>query len=173
MPTILPDIIVDNVIDALGTFIELFSGPGTTIRGEVNRVPTPPDPFVILTELMSSDLEFPVTTYQPSAGTATIQGPTRISVQADFFGDQGGDFCKAVKQAIKSGWGFDQFPANISPLYSDEGRQMPFTSGEQQYERRWTLMIALQYDPTVTVPQQFANQAAANIITAADVTYKP
>jgi hypothetical protein len=173
MATNLPDITIDNVIDALGSFIELFSGAGTTIRGEVNRVAMPVEPLIVLTELMSSDLEIPLTDYQPAAGTATIQGPTKITIQADFYGDQGGDLCRAVKQAIRTGWGFDQFPANIRPLYSEDGRQVPFISGEQQYERRWILTIALQYGPTVTVPQQFANQAAASIITAADVTYKP
>jgi hypothetical protein len=170
MSTNLPDIVVDNVIDALGGFIEIFTGAGTTIRGEVNRTASPAPPYVELTELFSSDLEIPITEYQPTANppTATIQGPTKITVQADFYGDQGGDFCKAVKQAIRSQWGFDQFPANISPLYTDDGRQMPFTTGEQQYERRWTLTIALEYSPTVTVPQQFASQAAMNRTTAAD-----
>lgn len=169
----LPDIIVDNVIDALGSFIELFSGPGTTIRGDVNRSPMPSDPFVELTELMTSDLEIPTTAYQPSAGTATIQGPAKITVQADFYGEQGGDFCRAVKQAIRTGWGYDQFPVNIRPLYTDDGRQMPFTTGEQQYDRRWTLTIALQYAPTITVSQQFADQAAVTKIIGSDMIYKP
>lgn len=166
------DTTVDNVIDALATFVELFTGVGTCIRAEVNRTAMPADPFVLLTELFSSDLEWPIVAYQPAAtpsSTQTITGPTKITVQADFYGESSGDFCRAVKQAIRSGWGFDQFPANVKPLFSDDGHQAPITSGEQQYERRWILTIALQYNPVLTVPQDFADVAAAIIKVPADL----
>jgi hypothetical protein len=51
-------------------------------------------------------------------------------------------------------------------LYCSDGHQMPLTTGEQQYETRWTLTASLQYNPTVSIPQQSANTLAVNIMEA-------
>jgi len=125
----------------------------------------------VLTELFEHDLSVPQITYDSTSETATIIGPTQIDVQADFYGDSAGDYCKAVKQSIRTGWGFDQFPAGIKPLYTDTGHQAPLTTGEQQYLRRWTLTISMQYDPQLIVSQQFFDVAVPNELIPVDVIY--
>lgn len=150
--------------------------PGAQIvRGQVNRVALPPNPCAVLTELLQVDLSVPATDYQPPVdpdvddGTATIKGPTRIDVQIDFYGAQAGEFCKTVKAAFRSQWGFAHFPANIKPLYTSDGIQAPLVTGEQQYESRWTLTASLQYNPIITVPQDFADSLAPAKLLPADV----
>lgn len=168
-------ITVNQVIDALADFLAPFVPGAEVVRAQVNRVAMPPNPCVILTEMLQVDLSVPATAYQPptdpvpAIGTATIYGPTRIDVQIDFYGAQAGEFCKTVKTAFRSQWGFEHFPANIKPLYTSDGMQTPLLTGEQQYESRWTLTASLQYNPIVTVPQEFAEEAFTNLVIPADV----
>ena len=171
MPTLVaPNLTVDNVMDALGVILAFFLPPGNVARGDVNRVSMPPAPCAILTEIGQADIETPSTTYQPSAVTAIILGPVRIDIQIDFYGETAGDLCKTVKSAFRSLWGCDRFPANIQPLYTSDGQQAPLTTGEQQYERRWILTVSLQYDPSIIVPQQFADAATPIISAPVDLT---
>ena len=162
-------ITVDQVIDALADFLAPFVPGASVVRAQVNRVAMPSNPCVILTEMMQVDLTVPATDYQPEDDTATVYGPTRIDVQIDFYGAQAGEFCKTVKTAFRSHWGFAHFPANIKPLYTSDGIQSPLTTGEQQYESRWTLTASLQYNPIVTVPQDFADVLVPNKVLPADV----
>ena len=162
-------ITVDQVIDALAAFLAPFVPGAEVVRAQVNRVAMPPNPCVILTEMLQVDLTVPATDYQPDDDTATVYGPSRIDVQIDFYGAQAGEFCKTVKTAFRSHWGFEHFPANIKPLYTSDGMQSPLTTGEQQYESRWTLTASLQYNPTVTVPQQFAEEITPNPPIPADI----
>lgn len=162
-------ITVDQVIDALADFLAPFVPAAQIVRAQVNRVPMPSNPGVVLTEMLQVDLSVPATEYQPVDGTATIEGSTRIDIQIDFYGAQAGEFCKTVKTAFRSHWGFAHFPANIKPLYTSDGIQSPLTTGEQQYESRWTLTASLQYNPIVTVPQDFADVLVPNKVLPADV----
>ena len=162
-------ITVDQVIDALADFLSPFVPGAQVVRAQVNRVAMPSNPGVVLTEMLQVDLSVPATEYQPDAGTATIEGPTRIDIQIDFYGEQAGEFCKTVKTAFRSHWGFSHFPANIKPLYTSDGIQTPLTTGEQQYESRWTLTASLQYNPIVTVPQDFADTLTPAKVLPADV----
>lgn len=158
-------IVVDSVIDALAAFLAPFVPGGQIVRAQVNRVAMPPNPSAVLTELLQVDIDIPYADYQPptapipAIGTATLTGPKRIDIQADFYGVSAGDYCNATKTAFRSQWAYSQFPANIRPLYTSDGVQSPLITGEQQYESRWTLTLSLQYNPVVTVPQDFAQAA--------------
>jgi hypothetical protein len=163
------NITVDQVIEALAAFLAPFMPGAQIVRAQVNRVALPSNPCAVLTELLQVDLSVPATDYQPTANTATIYGPSRIDVQIDFYGAQAGEFCKTVKTAFRSHWGFAHFPANIKPLYTSDGIQSPLLTGEQQYESRWTLTASMQYNPTVTVPQEFADVAYPALVIPADV----
>jgi len=162
-------ITVDQVIDALADFLAPFVPAAQIVRAQVNRVAMPSNPGIVLTELNQVDLSVPNTDYQPDDGTATINGSARIDVQIDFYGAQASEFCKTVKTAFRSHWGFAHFPANIKPLYTSDGIQAPLVTGEQQYESRWTLTASLQYNPIITVPQDFADGLSPAKILPADV----
>lgn len=170
------NITVDQVIDALAAFLAPFMPGAQIVRAQVNRVALPSNPCAVLTELLQVDLSVPSTDYQPpvapipAIGTATVYGPSRIDVQIDFYGAQAGEFCKTVKTAFRSHWGFAHFPANIKPLYTSDGVQSPLLTGEQQYESRWTLTASMQYNPIVTVPQEFADAISPNTPIPADIS---
>ena len=171
MTNYVSSITIDQVIDALAAFILPFLGTGgQTIRGQQNRVALPNPPVAVLTELGQFDLNFPYMDFTNlAAGTADIDASTRIDVQVDIYGPLAGSQCKAVKSAFRSEYGFNAFPAYVKPLYTDDGREIPLITGEQQYERRWTLTATMQYNPTVTVPQQSADVLSVHEIIDANL----
>lgn len=150
---------VDTVIDELAAFITQFMQGGSVARTQVNRVPQLPAPCAYLTELLQVDTSIPYQTYDTDNDLTIINGPQRIDIQIDIYGLAAGEICKALKSAFRSEWGIAQFPENIKPLYTNDGNQAPLITAEQQYESRWTLTVSMQYNPVVTVPQEFADEA--------------
>lgn len=162
----LPSITIDAVIEALGAFLQPFVGAAQIIRAQVNRVPPPHDSYVLLTELLQVDLETPIDVDNGANAQTDITAPKRIDIQIDFYGPDSGDQCTAVKSIYRSAYAPAQFPDGIKPLYCSDGHQTPLITGEQQYESRWTITASLQYNPTVSIPQQSANILAVNILEA-------
>lgn len=165
-------ITIDDVIDALAVFLQPFVGTAEIIRAQTNRVPMPHGACVVLTELLHVDIETPTSEYDVLGSTQSILNPSRVDVQIDFYGKSAGDQCKAVKSVFRSAWAYDQYPNNIAPLYCGDGMQTPLITGEQQWESRWTLTASLQYNPTVWLPQQFADTLNAALIEV-DAVYPP
>ena len=161
-----PSITIDTVITALAGFIQPFVGSDIPIiRGQQNRVAPPLTAFVKLQELLENDIETPIFTQSadPAIQQATINTPTRIDIQVDFYGPASADWCKAVKAVFRSPYATAQFDSDIAPLYCSDGRQMQLVMGEEQYENRWALTATLQYNPLVIVPQQSATTLTVNI----------
>jgi hypothetical protein len=169
MADYIPSIAVDDVIDALVSFMTPFMQGGEVTRQQVNRVALPPSPCATLKEILQVDIHTPHLNYLPDDDIAEIMGPQRIDIQIDIYGLTSGEICKAIKSAFRTEWGAEQFPANIKPLYTTDGIQAPLTTGEQQYESRWTLTASMQYNPIITVPQQYADEAEVALLDAADV----
>lgn len=162
-------IAVDDVIDALADFIQPFCGASEIVRAQVNRVPMPSGECVVLTELFEVDLEYSTVSYNSVDSLANVKGPTRIEIQIDFYGPNAGDYCKAVKNVFRSIYIEGKFPDGVKPLYCTDGIQSPLITGEQQWQSRWTVTAALQYNPVVAVPQEFADVLYPNTIQAADI----
>ena len=162
-------ITVDNVIDALADFLQPFCPGAKIVRAQANRVPMPTGPCVVLTELLQVDLETPVVGYDSTQSLANIKGPARVDIQVDFYGPSAGDQCKAVKGVFRTEYAAGKFSDGIKPLYCSDGVQSPLVTGEQQWESRWTLTASLQYNPTVTVPQDFTDVLIPNSVIPADV----
>jgi len=57
-------------------------------------------------------------------------------------------------------------------LYADDPIQIPLIDAEAQYERRWKVTAALQYNPVITTPQQSAATIQIGIAPV-DQTFKP
>lgn len=165
MADYIPDITVDQVIDALKAFLQPFVPGGEIVRGQANRVPMPSNPCVVLTEMSQTNLGRSIFQNSPVFSTlqSSIIGPTNIDVQVDFYGTLAGDYCRSVENAFACGYAYDAMTASVKPLYASNGIQSPLVTGEQQYESRWTLTASLQYNPVVTLPQQSAIEASATL----------
>lgn len=96
-----------------------------------------------------------------AAGVHAAQQNTTLVVQADVHGTSGGDNAQTLTTAVRDPYAVEWFLANhpeVTPLYAEEPRQVPFLNAEQQYEDRWAIEIMLQVKPTIRLPQQFADQ---------------
>jgi hypothetical protein len=164
---------IDDIIDALVDFLTPFLPDNLAIvRAQVNRVPPPGVQFVKLTEIINTDLSVPYLLYAPIEDTTEIStnivGPTRLDVQIDFYGESSGDWCRTIQNVVRCGYGFDNFPSNIKPLYTSDGTQTPLITGEEQYLSRWTLTLSVQYNPMVELPQESATEVVANPVLLAN-----
>ena len=108
-----------------------------------------------------------------AAGGTSLTQPSQVTIQLDIHGPNSADFAQVISTTFRDGFGVDAFallnPA-ISPLFSTDPRQMPFNSGEQQYEDRWVVELELQVDQTVRVPQQFADTVTVTPVSV-EATY--
>lgn len=105
-----------------------------------------------------------------SAGAQTLEQGTRMDIQLDFHSDDtsAGDMAQTVSTLMRDAYGVQLFEEQdpnygVAPLYADDPMQTPFTNAEQNYEWRWTLDCALQFNPTVRVPRQYADSATIEL----------
>lgn len=159
---------------ALRTFL-IGVLPCAVVQGQQNRVAMPVGDFVTMTSLGTAGLSTDKATYQPQASTQTHQRSTRWDVQLDFYGANAADYANLVATLMKSDYACSQIEASglsMDPLYAEEPRQIPFVNAENQYEKRWSVQCAFQFNPTVVVAQQFA--ASLQVIPESiDVVFPP
>lgn len=108
-----------------------------------------------------------------AAGVADLMQPIKATVQIDVHGDKGGDNARVISTLFRDDYAYRFFAAmnmDVTPLYADDPKQIPFVNGEQQYEDRWVIEAVLQVNSTVTVPQQFAGSVSVGIVDV-DATY--
>lgn len=103
-----------------------------------------------------------------AAGVAEILQPTKATIQLDVHGPSGSDNAQIISTLMRDRFAVERFHASgfdVTPLYADDPRQMPFLNAEQQYEDRYVIEAVLQVNPIVTAgPQQFADQLSVTPI---------
>lgn len=109
------------------------------------------------------------------AGAARLMQPTELVYQVEAYGPLSADMIQIISTVWRDEFacqGLDQYGYGIQPLYASVPRQLPFWSGEQQATNRWMIDLALQANPIVTVPQQFAGAVEVGLISV-DAVYPP
>ncbi len=104
-----------------------------------------------------------VATETLAAGLRSMMQPTRIGIQLDVHGPNSTNNCQIITTAFRDPFGYDFFaaqPADMAPLDADDGRQMPFINGENQYEDRWVIMAYMQANIAISTGQQYADRLA-------------
>lgn len=95
-----------------------------------------------------------------SAGNQRKMQPTQVNYQLDVHGPQSHDNAQIIATMMRDEYAVLKFAESgfdVTPLYAKDPLQMPFDNGEQQYEDRWIVEVALQSNAAVIVPQQFAD----------------
>jgi hypothetical protein len=146
------------------------------IRGPINRAPQPAVDHVILTPVyrrrLRTNVETDVDPFPAPGGTVRIEQGTQLNIQVDFYGAQASSWLDAFSTIWRSEYAVAALAPECAPLYADEGRMVPLTTGEEQYLERWTVTAVLQYNPVTTTPQQFAGTAEVTVINV-DERYPP
>lgn len=98
-------------------------------------------------------------------GSQTIEQSTEIVMQIDVHGPASGDNAQTISTLFRDEYGVRLFAGTgVTPLYCEDPRQMPFTTAASQYEDRYTIDVHMQADPTIGVPQQYADEACVTIV---------
>jgi hypothetical protein len=144
------------------------------LRGPINRAATPRSPggYVVMTPLFEKRLRTNVSVYDDTGdpgppvdqGTRAIEQGTEIHVQFDFYGPTGGDWGAIVSTVFRDSYGVEALAPECAPLYIDDVKNAPLVTGEAQYQERFVCTARFQYNPTVTIPQQFADSAVVELV---------
>jgi len=121
------------------------------------------------TRLSTNEDTYPATT---APTTKDIFVPIQYVIQLDFYGVNSPSWATQTQALFRDQYATDNMPSNIQPLFADDPIQMQLTNAEQQYEQRWKLSANIQYNPIVTVPQQYMNVATVGI-KEVDTTFNP
>lgn len=137
--------------------------PGTSVRAPG---PDPGTWFVAPAQSISSQLL--------AAGFKNLTQSSQCVLQLDVHGPNSSNYAMIIATVFRSETATDIFTAlnpAIAPLYADDPKQMPFNSGEQQYEGRYIIEVNLQVNQTVSIGQQFAD--ALEVVTQSVETLNP
>lgn len=149
---------IDAAVVAIADFLQPLMPVGTQIvRGQVNDVPAPLPPSIVITEV--GQPQYTTTRKQPITvdGTQTYVMPVQLRFQLDFYGWSGGEMSNITTTMIRSIYPEGRFPEGVKPLYCTDAFQSPLMTGEKQFEARWTQELYVQYNAPVTVAQESFN----------------
>ena len=150
-----------DLYTALRVFLQSLV-PFTIMQSQQNRSAMPTGNFVLMTGLSAPGLSTDKTTFIPGTsnpGNETHSRSTQWNVQLDCYGPSAADTAALIATAFKTDYAAAQLALaaiEIQPLYADDPRQMTILNAENQYEPRWIVELAMQYNPVVTLPQDFA-----------------
>jgi hypothetical protein len=164
---------LDEVLTKVRAFLLTIVPAGTpVIRGPVNRASQPPVDHVIFTPVLRTRLRTNVHEDDSVTQETTTEEGARVSVQFDFYGEKGGDWSAAAETMWRDDYAVNILSPEASPLYTDTANMVPLVTGEDQFLERFVLTAVLQWNIRVTVPQQSALAAEAELINV-DVRFPP
>lgn len=156
------DITEAVVMKALGDFLTGVLPVGVTIiLGQENQVPSPVGEFVQMTPGTFRRLGTNVHKYTDpgtNPGTMAASATRELSIQLDCYGKDSQSYALIIETLFRDGFAVDQFPAGIAPCYAGDLQQIPLITGEENWLERWKLDVKMSVVPTVTVPQDFADE---------------
>ncbi|MDE1905343.1 MAG: hypothetical protein KGH75_02680 [Rhodospirillales bacterium] len=165
-----------DVFTAIRSALLVILPAGTeVIRTLANGVPMPIGGFVAMNPVGMKRMNVGVTGFADpgtNPGTKTIETDVQFDVQLDFYGESACAWATMTQALFRDESGVSLFPSTVVPLYADDPQQMPLINGEQQFETRWRVQAAVQFNPATTVSQDFAG---ALTVTPAgvDAAFKP
>ena len=166
-----------QVVAALGNVLTSILPAGVAVvRGQINRVVTPATAFVVMQPILRERLSTNRATNTDT--TLSLLNPTKITVQCDCHGAGAADNAHLIATLIRDPVGCSLFSAqgvDVQPLYASEPKQIPFVTGEQQYEPRWSIDVVVQANIVASLPVQTASQIAitATGLVEVDTAYHP
>jgi len=85
-------------------------------------------------------------------------------MQIDVHGPNSAENAQVISTIFRSGFAVTQMAASgVTPLYSEDPRQAPFTTAADQFEDRWVIEAHLQIDPIIAVPQAYADSTSISL----------
>lgn len=161
----------DPIFVAVRAFVVGLIPGVEVVQGLTNLTPMPVGEFICLTATAQKRLATNHITYS-GTNEREVKQPTEYSIQVDCYGPNASDYATTLSAMWRDDYGCIALESIGAPLYSTDATQMPLVNGEQNYEQRFTFTALLQFNPVVTVPQQYADELNLNLVEI-DATYPP
>lgn len=143
--------------DVRGFLLGLFPGSEKqVIQSAQNNQPLPKD-AVVMQVLFVANLDTAVVSYLPP-GDADIQNSVEVRFQIDFYGPLAEQRSRIVANLWRTYYGCERLTV-CQPLYIQSYNRHVYVNDSNQYEDRWIMDLGLQYNPQVTVAQDFTDLA--------------
>lgn len=127
--------------------------PGTVIKGYQNNSPLPEN-AVVMTILFEHALDVSSNYYDFDNEKTAVQQSIEVTMQIDFYGNSAGDRARKLSTLWKNTYTTGAL-MKCQPLYSKDLQQITFINEKSQYEPRWMVEVALQYNPEYEHVQTF------------------
>lgn len=108
-----------------------------------------------------------------AAGASDVLQPTMVTVQLDVHGPASADNAQIISTLLRDDFAVEQFKTSgfdVTPLYADDPRQVPFINENQQFENRYVVDAQLQANQVVIVPLQFMDAVDVGVVSV-EATY--
>lgn len=145
------------------------------IKGNQNRVAMPSAPFVVMNIATMTRLRTNVDLFDstiPDPTSMTREQGVMAEMQLDVYGPGSGDMANILTTLWRDPYGCDALGDTCQPLYAEIATQAPLVTGEEQYLERYIVRARLQYNPVVSVTQDFASVVEVDVISV-DQRYPP
>lgn len=136
------------------------------IHAAQNNQPLPKN-AVVMQIMFSKNLDFAVVTNFPPT-EAAIQNSVEVRMQVDFYGESAEARSRIMANLWRTGYTCDLL-TTCQPLYVQSHDRHIYVNDSNQYEDRWIIDLGLQYNPQVTVAQDFTDRAGVTIIPVSGV----
>lgn len=162
-------ILQTGVYVPLAAFISTVTGLDSqhVVQGIPNRASMPSPGFIGMQTILRRRLATNLHLYDevdPAPTTAGFLESIEMTIQIDCYGPQSTDeiegaedWANILSATLRDEYGVNALAPTLAPLYADEAQMIPLVAGEEQYEERWMVTARFEFDPTTTVPQQYAN----------------
>ena len=130
------------------------------IQSTQNNQPLPEN-AIVMQFLFDSNMDEAVTTYSPPT-EAHVQNSVQARMQLSFYGKQAEARSRIVANLWKNYYSSDNMTI-CKPLYVQSRHRLPYINDSNNYEDRFILDLALQYNPYVTHAQDFTQEARVTI----------
>lgn len=162
-----PSITDTDIRTALRAFLVGVLPAGVeVVRGQVNRVASPPGDYVVFWPTSRPRLSTNVESWETANAEATIYDytqATQVDYQLDVHGDASGQNAQVIATLFRSPYAVEALGPNVAPLWCDDPMQVPFQNDQQQVDTRYVVTVHMQVNPTVSTPGQFADRLAVTI----------
>ena len=142
--------------------LELFpDASAQIIQAYQNNNPTPEN-AIVMQALFDRNMDETSTYYEPALEQAHAHNSVSVGLQLSFYGADAESRSRTVYTLWKSPYSTSRMEL-CQPLYAQGRDRRPYINDSNQYEDRWIVDLALQYNPQVTYAQDFTDSAAVTI----------
>lgn len=141
--------------DVRAFLLGLFPGSEKQIIQAAQNNQPLPDNAIVMQVLFSSNMDIAVVTDLPPT-EAAIQNSVEVRMQIDFYGSMSEPRSRVVNNLWRTNFACERLTA-CQPLYVQSYNRHVYVNDSNQYEDRWIMDVGLQYNPQVTVAQEFAD----------------